>query len=92
MALEVDTQHVSSHQEEKVSTTLTIEETCASPATFATEQCSMPQECAAQSGTHEPNASTTVQTEEPVVSTAALDTERRPVEEPIVPIVGTHQQ
>ena len=84
--------HVSSHQEEKASTTLTIEETGSSPATFATEQSSMPQECAAQSGTHEPNAPTTVQIEEPVVSTAALATEQRPVEEPIVPILETHQQ
>ena len=92
MALEVDTQHVYSHQEEKVSTTLTIEETCASPATFATEQRSMLQECVAQSGTHEPNALTAVQIEEPVVSTAAFATEQRPVEEPIVPTLETHQR
>ena len=52
----------------------------------------MPQECAAQSGTHEPNALTTVQIEEPVVSTVAFATELRPVEEPIVPILEIHQQ
>ena len=80
-------QHVSSHQEEKVLTTLTIEETRASPATLVAAQRSMPHYCSGAL-----KSLGMVEIEEPVVSTAAFATEQRPVEEPIVPTLETHQR